>query len=564
MGIEDREMLGHALRTDRKASGATYTPIRLANAVAQTLHANRGTKEAPAKIIRILDPGCGDGSLSIALLATMSQRDRSRCSVTCVDIDDVAVNLTRDRLTAAYPDIACVFHQEDFIEFALNAEISGLRFDFIIANPPYVRIQSLPPEVRTRIKTSFDLSGRTDLAFPFILSIMRLLDEGGHAAVITSNRILSTAAGRQVREALLAMTRVTAVWDLGDTRLFDAAVLPAVLFFERPTTVDECGAAGAAFTAIYEISAAPAGAAVVDTHDLCCDLKQDQVKRTDNGRLFEQRYGNLDTSGTWRLASSLTIDWLSQVANHTWKNFEDVCKVSVGIKTTADKVFINTDWPAPRPELLRPLVTHHIASRYRPSMAPTHAVLYPHEVKDGRKAAVDLSHYPNSSAHLEHHRLQLEGRSYVIDAGRAWFEIWVPHCSADWDAPKIVFRDISERPTFWLETSGSVINGDCYWIKLDDNTDPDLIWLMLAVGNSALIETFYDFTFNERLYAGRRRFMTRHVRKFPIPDPTSAPAQRASSAARQLALDDMDHDQRCVLEREVDRAVAEAFGFFQK
>jgi len=251
---------------------------------------------------------------------------------------------------------------------------------------------------------------------------------------------------------------------------------------------------------------------------------------------------------------------MARLTNATWKSFDDVCKVSVGIKSTADKVFIAKEWATPRPELLRPLVTHHVAGRFRPSQTPQREVLYPYEEGSGRRTPVDLHEYPVSKAYLEHHLERLSGRAYVQASGREWFEIWVPHSPEDWAARKIVFRDIAERPTFWLETSGAVINGDCYWIKLLEDQDPDLIWLMLAVANSQLIERFYDTYFNERLYAGRRRFMTRHVRQFPLPDPEKPASIEAASIARRLTCDTaLKEEYRSDLEDQLDMRVLEAF-----
>jgi adenine-specific DNA-methyltransferase len=95
----------------------------------------------------------------------------------------------------------------------------------------------------------------------------------------------------------------------------------------------------------------------------------------------------------------------------------------------------------------------------------------------------------------------------------------VPQDPAAWDAPKLVFRDISERPTFWMDLEGSVVNGDCYWITADKENKEDLLWLAAAVANSKFIEAFYDHRFNNKLYAGRRRFMKQYVEEFPLPDP---------------------------------------------
>ena len=38
--------------------------------------------------------------------------------------------------------------------------------------------------------------------------------------------------------------------------------------------------------------------------------------------------------------------------------------------------------------------------------------------------------------------------------------------------------------------------------------------LLLAVANSSFITKFYDIAFHNKLYAGRRRFMTQYVKKF--------------------------------------------------
>ena len=77
--------------------------------------------------------------------------------------------------------------------------------------------------------------------------------------------------------------------------------------------------------------------------------------------------------------------------------------------------------------------------------------------------------------------------------------------------PKLVFRDISEQPTFWLDFEGSVVNGDCYWLTPESQGSDDRLWLAAAVANSTFIESFYDHRFNNKLYAGRRRFITQYV-----------------------------------------------------
>lgn len=69
------------------------------------------------------------------------------------------------------------------------------------------------------------------------------------------------------------------------------------------------------------------------------------------------------------------------------------------------------------------------------------------------------------------------------------------------------------------------------------------MWLALAVANSSFIKAFYDHRFNNKLYAGRRRFITQYVEQFPLPDPQL----EASKAIVQLTKQIFDAipDQAC-------------------
>jgi hypothetical protein len=206
-------------------------------------------------------------------------------------------------------------------------------------------------------------------------------------------------------------------------------------------------------------------------------------------------------------------------------------------------------------------MTHHHARRYRADMAARSVeILYTHETVDGRKKVVDLEKFPRAAAYLNQHRQQLESRSYVIEAGRKWFEIWVPQDPDAWKMPKLVFPDISERPMFWIDTDGGIVNGDCYWVVAKNGKDADLIWLAAGVGNSTFIEEYYDHVFHNKLYSGRRRFMTQYVEQFPIPNPDSKVAKEIVKLAKEIhcrkknkATDD--------LESKMEQLVREAFGF---
>ncbi len=525
----------------QKHSGATYTPevfaVFVANQMIQLAKLPKRGK------IRILDPAVGDGALLDALIKRLPAADRKRVEVIGYDTDLNAIKVASQRLGEDFPGLDIRLEQKDFLEHVLSlGERDDLfsskdcqePFHLVIANPPYVRTQIMGTQQAQQLALRFGLTGRVDLYYPFLLAISQVLVAGGISGVITSNRFMTTKSGQAVRRALLSRFQIVHAWDLGDTKLFDAAVLPSVLLARGITDCQHPSVDGIAFSTIYEtqdsfqeIAHDPLAALVVEDNT---------VVEISDGRRFRIRHGILDNGGSpdglWRVGTQSTDQWLATVEANTWDTFRRIGKIRVGVKSTADKVFIRNDWadlPEGEPELLRPLITRHHARRFKalfPAKAKhVKAILYPHEMTESGRGAVDLSHYPKAKRYLERHRDVLESRTYVIEAGRQWYELWVPQDPSAWSSPKLVFPDISEKPIFWIDTEGGVVNGECYWMRCEKDGDEDLLWLALAVANSTFIEAFYDHRFNNKLYAGRRRFITQYVEKFPLPDPAREDTQ---------------------------------------
>ncbi len=547
--------------THRKATGSHYTPEILADFVARVLlDAWNGC--GGSKSWKAIDPAVGDGQLLHSLLRRVPGEMRESVCVTGCDLNAEALTTAGHKIADSFPGVDAKWIHSDFLKTVLDRNPGTLFeepmevFDMAIANPPYVRTQVMGAAQSQLLAEQFNLSGRVDLAFAFLKCIARVLRPGGLASIIVTNRFMTTRAGASVRESLLADFDILHVWDLGDTRLFEAAVLPAVLLLRKkngkPTTQPR-------FTSIYSTVAAMEHIAP----SVIAALDLEGVIQMEDGRKFMVRQGALDsTDRVWKIANVASDSWNAKVDSHTFCTFGEIGKIRVGVKTTADKVFARSDWGenSERPELLKPLITHKMAKPYKAANlngeAP--AILYTHESVNGKRRVVDLAKYPKSKRYLETHRKTLEARSYVIEAGRQWFEIWVPQQPDAWKHPKLVFPDICEKPTFMLDLEGSVVQGDSYWL-ISEKGD-DLLWLALAVGNSSFIAAFYDHRFNNKLYAGRRRMMTQYVENFPIPDPSSADSRKLIEGAKRIheLITSSDAEK---LASDLDLLVWRAFGF---
>lgn len=531
-----------------KATGATYTPPELAAFLAGEILCVAETSATP---IRVLDPAVGEGELLLALL----RKTQQPVEIYGFDTNPAALAIARTRIAAEFPDVRVHLKTGCFLDHVLNMETGDQlevpdAFDLIIANPPYVRTQVLGAEKAKRLAKSFSLSGRVDLYHAFLMGMSRVLAPCGAMGAIVPNSFMKTKGGAALRAGLRRELKLRRIFDLGDTKLFGAAVLPAILIARGKACADK----ETQFSSIYQ---EPCEAETTAGSVLEALGKSGKIGIAD-GHVFTVRHGTLDTggeqAGVWRLATPESDAWLKRVATSTWGTFGDIGNVRVGVKSGADKVFLPKVWDKTL-ELHRPLTTYHCARRYRP--VPTvREILYPYGItKDGR-LLMDLKHFPESQAYLESHGDQLKGRSFVKEDARDWYKLLVPQNPGDWAKPKLVLRDIAEKPTFWMDFDGTVVNGDCYWLTGDE----ELLWLALAVGNSTLVERFYEERFNNRIYGGRRRFMTQYVTQFPLPDPESEIAREIVATCRQLYAD-MENGQTDGLERAIDQLVWAAFGF---
>ena len=560
-----------------KKTGSHYTPTILAEFVAQQI-VTLWTAEQPVATVRLIDPALGDGELLLALIRALHKAHKMPVHAYGFDTNRTAIELSKARIVSSFPDLPNTFACIDFLNFAtsMSDDLFGtnplinsypIDYDIVIANPPYVRTQVMGAQQSRKLAVKFGLSGRVDLYYAFIYGISRILRPRGIAGIIVSNRFMTTKSGISVRAHIADKFDILHIWDLGDTQLFNAAVLPAVLLLRKKDSKGGTDFRGRAhFTSIYSINN---HSQKLRCKDPISALLEDGVVETLDGKRYHVQHGELDFGvnprNVWRISTEAKDEWLSQVENFTHCCFGDVGKIRVGVKTTADKVFIRSDWndmpEEERPELLRLLTTHHMARRYKPLILDKPwQILYTHEVIRRKRKAVNILESPKALRYLNQHRSVLESRRYVLDAGRNWFEIWVPQDPDSWSKHKIVFRDISDKPVFWMDVEGSVVNGDCYWLMPKHEEDSDLLWLALAVGNSSFIEAYYDHCFNNKLYAGRRRFITQYVEKFPIPVPDSDLGNRIIQITKQI-YSLIPSPEVKTLEAKLDQLIWEAFGF---
>jgi adenine-specific DNA-methyltransferase len=543
---DDARLLEHALVDENgplrdKATGLELTHPSITNLIALMALSDGFSPR------RVLDPATGFGNF----LYEVGCLSDSVTELVGYETDQRAAEVARGRLwEMATRGVRVDVRHED----ALLAPIEAGSFDLVISNPPYIRVQRMGEATATLREKYETASGRFDMYFLFIELATRALASGGRLAMITSNKFMTTNAGRSLRDLLTREFTPLRIVDFRDASPFKAAVLPVVLILERTRSSTNRGrwvelermgvARETQAPGVEALAADPVPATVVVPHL----GGQAMLASVESYPISDWRRGGQPwhhTSGDEDDVESLVMDGFPTFG----KMF---AKFSVGIKTTADDVFITpfdegtASSGLVERALLHPLIRGQTIRRWRVSWDADNGydryVLYPHRASaQGRTQPVELDAYPLAKAFLEQHRARLEARPYVIAAGRRWYEIWVTQRVATLMAPKkLVFPDFATRNSFALDYTGAFVGSSAAFGVPRDGVDDDDLWYALYLANSPLYDYLHRRHVGTSILAKRLRFWTGHVAKYPLPWPKrtlrielAASAKRAAEAGEE-------------------------------
>jgi hypothetical protein len=376
----------------RKLLGIHYTPEAIIDYIVRhTIQPCLENADSEAiRNITVVDPACGAGLFLLRAfdlichfwmehfehVSAEDARYILENSLYGVDIDESAVQAARDNLmrkardfgveTADLDHAICqgdalirpVSHGQ--LEMPFDAEQSGEIFDWhgrfpqvfaqggfdcIIGNPPYIRIQHIQPlERRAKyIELYKTASGRFDIAGLFIELADSITKPGGRIGYIVSNKLLSINGASGLRNFILKHYNLTEIIDLTDTKLFAAAILPMILIMERTPP----RAKSLLYTSIQEVETTHQSSFPVE--HLLSPLEKRQIPSRMNvewnGRHFRiERFESPMPSNkkrVWTFHHPTEREILEKLRKNAFCTLDSIaCKISVGLKTTADDVFI--------------------------------------------------------------------------------------------------------------------------------------------------------------------------------------------------------------------------------
>lgn len=220
-----------------------------------------------------------------------------------------ALNGTVAELQGKYNDGRFLKTIEDLV-LAVSLK-HDMQYEFVVGNPPYVRIQKIPDHVKEYWEGKYEWTeGSYDLYVPFFERAVRSADregwlaKNGRLGFIVSDRFLNVDYGQKLREELPNFLRVDLLVDFRDTRIFaDALNYPAILIGERSSG----GLKGDMEAARVFSSDVELPALLSEFHSLRKKLNSTETARGSAVEVFRFPRGRLKGDGWWLMPKNEAV-----------------------------------------------------------------------------------------------------------------------------------------------------------------------------------------------------------------------------------------------------------------
>lgn len=412
-------------------------------------------------------------------------------------------------------------------------------FDVVIANPPYIQFQAMNAEdVKLYENSDYKTFTRTgDIYTLFYEKSNQILKPNGISTFITSNKWMSANYGKKMRKYLIDNTNPIQLIDFSKIKLFESATVFVNILIFRNGVLSETMKA--------------------------CELEDDfNVHQGNLSAYLENK--NIYLSGltdeTWKVINKSEKSIMNKIeeVGTPLKNWD--IQFFRGITTGLNEAFhisastkgrlINED--SNNKKIIKPLLRGKDIKRYNCQFADMFMINSHNGLREIGLEPIDVQKdYPVIFNHLSLFEKDLVVRQ---DQGRHWSNLRSCAFLMEFEKPKLVWLEISDRANYSYDDDGMYLTNSAYFM-----TGENLKYL-LAVLNSKLAD-FYFFKITAQIAGGRKRYTKQYVGKVPIPKIPSVDQQSFENLVNQTLIAKKSNPQADTseLEAEIDRLVYELY-----
>lgn len=371
-------------------------------------------------------------------------------------------------------------------------------FDIIIGNPPYVAFQRMEVETKKALQNlkykTFENTG--DIYAIFYERGQQLLRDRGILSYITSRQWMQASYGKSLRKFLATDTNPIQLIDFGQAKIFEGAtVFVNILLFEKAKNKNSLWAC--LIPTDYDVEHGNLTAFFASN-------KQELKKLTEN---------------TWAVSNSQHINEQIEKIGKPIKKWKEI-EFNAGIKTALNDAYhiqeddridlINQD--PKNAEIIKPLLRGKDIKRYNYEFENWYLINAHNGVREFNLPRVDVvKDYPTIYKHLQQWQTQLEER---LDKGEHWTNLRNCAFLLEFDKPKIVWIEISDRANYAYDDKGMYLTNSAYFLTC--KSDNVSLKYLLAVLNSKVAD-FYFSQKTARIAGGRMRYTKQYVEQIPVP-----------------------------------------------
>lgn len=235
-------------KTKTKNNGQVYTPDFLVSNILDYV----GYTDGNILQKHVIDNSCGDGAFLCCIVdryckdyitrneSIYGLKEDLERYIHGIEIDTIAY----DKCLVNLDTIVLKFGVQGVKWNILNCNALSVStfngiINFVIGNPPYVRLHNLVNHYEDVKSFSFGKDGMTDIYLVFYELGLRMLNKNGKLCYITPSSWLSSLAGTNMRNYIINHKNLVSLIDLGHYQPFEGAITYTMIaLFDKQKTCD--------------------------------------------------------------------------------------------------------------------------------------------------------------------------------------------------------------------------------------------------------------------------------------------------------------------------------------
>lgn len=466
----------------------------------------------------IVEPACGSG----AFLLPIVDRLVDSCRRHSVDMAATAAAIRAFDVLDTNADLARKAIAQRLGEHGLSADLSerlanewvctadfllldqlAASADFVVGNPPYIRLEDVPRELSTAYReTWLTMQGRSDIFVGFFEAGLRLLKADGVLGFICADRWMHNQYGGALRHLITSRYAVDTIVSMHDVDAFEDEVsaYPAVVVLRN-------GQQGCVnlieTTAAFDRSEA---AAVRDW----VEAETPTITRPNSrgARLSTWFSGTPSWPGGNPARQALVADLESRFP--PLESAATGTRVGIGVATGCDEVYITTNADLVEEDRLLPL----LLARDTVSGQATWSGHYLVNPWNG-DGLVDLADYPRLRGYLDGNAERIKARHVARRRPHSWYRTIDKVDPTLRTRSKLVMPDIKAEANPVLDEGHRYPHHNLYFV-VSDSWDLEVLGgLLLSDVANAVIGSY-----SVKMRGGYYRFQAQYIRRMRVPEPS--------------------------------------------